>query len=367
MGWWWAQIDRDERVREKLAPLWKQNLNRYKGSAPNLYGIQSTETTTVNIDFANTEAKKSQLFFQTPNLNLAAKRQGDIAIAPIAQALTNGFLDHEIDAFQTTQEVLTDVICPSGIGFVEIGYQAYEGTPIQEPVMVPGPPDPMTGQPGQPIQAIGPDGQPQFETIPNILRERFYADRFSPMKGIVPSFFDGSDYTHKSPYLARRFNMPISQAKQAFGPDVTFTPTSTDKYRLSTDADVNSLSDTVSGVVVWYQSSYVRADATDPQRYTQLVMLEGRGENRGGSQVLVHRDSPYQDLDARGVVVGGMRGNPIRPLTIRYTPDSCWPASDCTVSRSVVDEICEARSVNNIQRRRSIPMFGINTTLDTGT
>lgn len=359
MGWWWAQIDRDERVREKLAPVWKQNLNRYKGQQPNLYGIQSAETTTVNIDFANTEAKKSQLFFQTPTLNLAAKRQADIAVAPLAQAVINSFLEHEIDAYQTVQEVLTDVICPSGIGFVEVGYQAYMGTPIQEPVMVPGPPDPMTGQLGQPVQAMGPDGQPQFDSIPNILRERFYADRFSPMKAIVPSFFDRSDYD-ESPYLGRRFNMPISQAKQMFGPDVTFTPSSTDKYRLSSDPDVNALTDTVSGVVIWYQSNYIRPDVQDPLRYTQLVMLEGRGENRGGSQVLVHQDSPYQELDERGVMVGGMRGNPIHPLTIRYTSDSCWPNSDCTVSRSVVDEICEARSVNNIQRRRSIPMFGMN-------
>lgn len=363
MGWWWAQIDRDERVREKLAPLWKQNLNRYKGNAPNLPGIAANDTTTVNIDFANTEAKKSQLFGQLPTLNIAAKRQADIAIAPSVQAVMNSFLEYEIDAFQTVHEVLTDVICPSGIGFVEIGYQAFEGTPIQEPVMVPGPVDPMTGQ-ASPVQAIGPDGHPQFETIPNILRERFYRDRFSPMKGIVPSFFDGSDYDD-APYLGRRFNMPTSQARQMFGPDVTFTPTATDKYRLSSDPDVNALTDTVSGVVIWYQSSYVRPDVADPLRYTQLVMLEGRGENRGGSQVLVHRDSPYQDLDERGAMVGGMRGNPISPLTIRYTSDSCWPNSDCSVSRSVVDEICEARSVNNIQRRRGIPMFGINTTLDT--
>lgn len=364
MGWWWAQIDRDERVREKLAPLWKQNLNRYKGGAVNLPGLDSSDTTTVNKDFANTEAKKSQLFGQLPSLNLAAKRQADIAVAPVAQAVMNGMLEHDLDTFPTVHEVLTDVICPSGVGFVESGYQAYFGAPIKEPVMVPGPIDPMTGQPGPPTQAIGPDGQPQFEKIPNLLRERFYRDHFSPMKAIVPSFFVGSDYD-KAPYLGRRFNMPIAQAKQEFGPDVTFTPTSTDKYRLSSDPDVNALTDTVSGVVIWYQSSYVRADVSDPLRYTKLVMLEGRGENRGGSQVLVHMDSPYQELDDRGVMIGGMRGNPISPLTIRFTSDSCWPNSDCSVSRAVVDEICEARSVNNIQRRRGIPMFGINTLLDT--
>lgn len=365
VGWWWTQIERDERVREKLVPLWKQNLRRYKGQPPNLYGISQRDTTTVNIDFANTEAKKSQLFFQTPTLNLAAKRQADIAIAPIAQAVINGFLTHEIDAYQTAQEVLTDVICPSGIGFVEIGYQAYEGTPIQRPVMV-DTMDPMTGQPTQ-VPAIDPaTGQPQIETIPNILREKFYADRFSPAKAIVPSFFDGSDYDN-APYLGRRFNMPLARVKTELGVDADMSRTDTDKYRLSDDADVNTISQTVSGVVIWYQSSYVRPDVADPLRFSQLIMLEGRGENRAGAQVIVHRDSPYQRLDERGAYVSGMVGNPIHPLTIRYTSDSCWPSSDCSMSRAVVDEICAARSANNIERRRNLPLHGINTTLDTNT
>lgn len=372
-SWWWAQIERDERVREKLVPLWKQNLRRYKGSKPNLYGINPSETTTVNIDFANTQAKISQLFFQTPTLNLSAKRQADIAIAPVAQAVINGFLTHELNAYQTTQEVLMDVVCPSGIGFVEIGYQAYEGTPTQEPVMVPAPPDPMTGQPpigldGQPAmtQAIGPDGQPQFTVTPNILRERFYADRFSPAKAIIPSFFDGSDYD-AAPYLGRRFNMPMQRLETELGVKADMTRQDTDKYRLSDDADVNTISQMVSGVVIWYQSSYVRGDVKDPLRFSQLVMIEGRGENRAGAQVIVHRDSPYQQLDERGAYVSGMAGNPIHPCTIRYTSDSCWPASDCSMSRAVVDEICHARSILNIERRRNLPLHGINTTLDTDT
>lgn len=371
-SWWWTNIERDEKLRDKFLPNWKQNLRRYRGARPGLFGIPGQETVTVNIDFANTEAKKAQLFYQTPELQLAAQRASDVQIQPLAQAVINAYLTHEIDAMATVDEVLMDVVCPSGIGFVKIGYQAYEGPPIQQPKMANQPVRNSDGYPvmdstGQMQMAMQPVmdamGQPIIEEIPNIVREEWCMDRFSPAKGIVPASFDGSDYD-KSPYLGMRFMIPVDECKARYGVVPQVARIDEDKYRLNDEPETQTAQRMVSGVEIWYRSNAIREDVADPERFTQLVLATGRGNSRQGAEVLVHRDSPYQELDKRGRYVRGMRGNPINPLTIRYTSDSAYPASDCAMSRSAVDELSMCRSQMIRQRRRNLPMRGIDISRD---
>lgn len=372
IGWWQQQLERDKKVREKLLPTWKQNLRRYKGQRPTLTGIPGNETINVNVDFANTEAKKAQLFYQTPELQLSARRPADVRAQPLAQSVANSFLN-EVNAYATVDEVLMDVICPAGIGATKIGYQAYMGEPIQQPKMANQPVRDAAGNP-----TIGPDGQmvmqpqpvldamgqPVIESIPNILREEWYWRRTSPAKLYVPANFDQSDYD-QAPYLAIDHYVPISAGDVEFGiQPAASNRVNSDEDRLSDDVDTKSAEDTLHCVEIWYRSNTTRPDVADPERFTQLVMLIGRGNARHGGEVLVHRDSPYQELDDRGRFVRGMRGNPIHPLTIRYTSDSAWPNSDCTVSRAAVDELSLGRSQMMRQRRRNIALRAIDVSRD---
>ena len=55
----------------------------------------------MDIDFANTEAKIAQLNYQTPELQLFAKRQIDAPIAPLQETVINAYqlthLDFDIE------------------------------------------------------------------------------------------------------------------------------------------------------------------------------------------------------------------------------------------------------------------------------
>lgn len=374
LSWWLDEIERAKKIRTKLLPLWKRNLKRYKGDKGALNGIDFREVIGVNIDFSNTEAKKAQLNYQTASMQLFPKRQDDAAIAPLQEVVINSYLD-EISAIQTADEVIVDVICPSGIGFTEIGYQAYMGEPIPQPRMETRPTlDQLTQQPqvgpdGQPVMSPQPvldpsTGQPVVDSIPNIIREKFYWDRVSPAKGIIPASFDRSDYD-EAPWLGVDGQFPEGAGSVEFGVKPNeFARSETDQNRLNEDPDVLASGGMIDYVKIWYRSNTVRPDVADPERFTQLVLSVGNGRSKTNSQVLVHRDSPYQELDARGKFARGMRGNPIHVLTIRYTSDSAYPMSDCSMSRNQVDELAMSRSQMIRQRNRNLPMRGIDISRD---
>lgn len=364
-SWWWSQIEAAEKIRKKFEPTWKENLRRYKGQRHGLdsYGVPGAETITPNVDFANTEQKKAQLFYQSPELQLAARRREDVPAQALAQAVINQTLAHDIPVMAMVDEVLMDLVCPSGIGFSKIGYTAHLGAPIPQPKQQPVT-DPQTGAVTM-RPAVDPvTGQAAVEMVPNILREVFSWDRFSPMKGIIPDEFDGTDYDD-APWLGMRFQGSAEECKEAYGFLPKVSRVDTDSYRLTDDRDREGNGQRMyDAVEIWYRSAYLREEIADPEHFTQLVLACGRGNAKAGAEVLVHRDSPYQTVDGRGVVTGGMRGNPIHVFTLRYTSDSAWPASDCSMSRNAVIELSLARSQMCMQRRRNLPMRWQNIAAD---
>lgn len=352
---WVAAINTDETLRKKKEPLWKENIRRYKADkGPTLgkFGIAGRETISVNIDYANTEQKKALLFFQSPELQLNAKRVDDVQAAPLAQAVINYTLSHDIDVLATVDQVLTDLICPAGLGVSVIGYEAYTGEPITEPVI---------GPDGQPV--IDPaTGQPQVQTIPNILHEAYFWERETPAKVLIPASFTGSDYD-KAPYLGREILMDKDRFKARYGVDPSGSATNQDDNRLVTDPDAQATRNMVRVYEIWYRSHLFRDDVSDPERFTQLILAKGTGRGQA-AQVIVHRDSPYQVVDGRGKFIRGMKGNPIHILTLRYVSDDPYPPSDCSMSRNQVDELSLSRSQMVQQRRRNLPLRWVNTALD---
>ena len=373
---WVSAIQRDETLRKKKEPLWKENIRRYKnasGASLTKFGISGRETINVNIDYANTEAKKALLFFQSPELQLQAKRVDDVQAAPLAQAVINYKLNYDINVMATVDQILTDLICPAGLGVTVIGYECFKGPDIEEPVME-DVTDEFTGQPvlgldGQPAQrpAVDPEtGEPLVNSLPNIIRESYFWERETPMKVGIPASFTGSDYD-QAPYLWREVLTDKDTFKARYGVDYEAATVSQDDNRLTTDPDQQATPNMVRAIEVWYRSSVYRVEATDPERYTQLILAMGRGGSRADrsqARIIVHRDSPYQVLDGRGRVISGMRGNPIHILTLRYVSDDPYPPSDCSMSRAQVDELSLSRSQMVQQRRRNLPLRWVNTSVD---
>lgn len=345
--YWQTEIEQAIDRRKKYEEGWKTNVNRQRGETPKLIGIQQKEVITVNDDFANTEQKKSQLFHQTPVVHLTAKQAGAEQAAPLAQAVLNSFLGpEEIDAEAVMDELLEDCLCPAGFGAVKIGYEDRK-VDVPNPVL-----DPL----GQPV--VDPaTGQPQTELVPNTIWQRYYMERISPVDVLVPASFTQSRHAH-APWLGFVYQVDAD----SLGKNV-------DTKRVSEQPPDSSLAPAVdkefqragaTGYEIWYKASLYDASVKNPDLIRRLVIIK---QTRQAQAVLVHEDSPYQRFDpATGRFLLGVRGFPIRLLTLRTIADTTFPPSDCAISRPQVDELSLGRSQMVLQRRRNIPLRGFDGT-----
>src|SRR3990167_3012932 len=122
LEWWRSQIGGAEDKIKRYAETWKKNVRRQIGTP--LETIPLVDTVVVPLDHANIEQKKAQLYFRNPDVQLTAA-PGHDASADALQAFSavlNEYLGPDgVDAETMTDELLTDVLCPSGIGFSVIG------------------------------------------------------------------------------------------------------------------------------------------------------------------------------------------------------------------------------------------------------
>jgi hypothetical protein len=206
--WWREEIRQSEKRSKKEHQIWKTNLGRYKGQKPKLPGLVPTDTITVNADFYNTEQKKAQLFYQNPDIQLAPRRPENSEACALLQQVVNYRLGRDvIDASSLMDQVLFDEIVTSAFGATVIGYEA---TTVDVPLPS-GQIDPATGQP-----AIGPDGQPiMAEPIPQKVWSRYFWERISPTKALIPARWTSVDYD-KSPWLGYKFDQDLDQTETRF-------------------------------------------------------------------------------------------------------------------------------------------------------
>lgn len=378
LGYWSTQIEQAKEAIKKTRETfgWNVNTERYVGkfhrTAPTKHRVDLPK------DFSYTEQKMALLFFQTPEVVLTAARPDVTAdTALLAQSVLNELVGpDQLNAKQTIDEILKDVLVPAGIGIGVIGYDAFvdpqqptvqmevgqepaldaSGTPVLEPVIDPmsGLPafDPTTGMP-QMRQTM----QPIYEDVPNILREQYSFARVSPVDFLYPASFRGSDW-QKAPWIGYKFRLSPHVASQLYG----LTPEQARDLgqgaiqpdmdqSLAPDRSIQKL-EGVDGVVIWYRAIEVDATVGDPERIRRLVLLNGQTP-------ITHDDSPFQTIN-EGRVIEGLKGYPIFPLVLRTVPDSPLPPSDCAMSRVLVDELSEGRTQMLQQRDRNVSLRGVN-------
>lgn len=323
-AWWLEQIQAAKDKRDKISREygWKDRIASYLGRS--LSAVPTVDTVVVPKDYANVEQKKAQLFTQVPELHLEPKRDEFASAAPIAQAIVRDYLGpNKVNASTVMNEVIFDALCPSGLMCSKVGYEAIQDGVKPVPM---GPPDPITGQ-----QMTVP--------APNIIYERYFWERFSPLKSLIPADFHGSDYD-KAPWLGFEFE---------------FDPT--DQTGLNPNEIINERgksSDKQSGVEIWYRASVCDpANEKHPEKFRCLVFKNG--------QPVKHAASPYQRIGADGTILG-MRRNPVRIGALRYVSDSAYPPSDCQMSQPQVEELSKGRSQMIQQRNYSIPLRGADRT-----
>ena len=351
-GAWKQRVTASQKLIEKYRETWQKNVAAFAGQP--LDREPKTDQIIVNKDFPRVKQKQSQLFFQSPEVQLKARREDYQDAGNRFQPVLNFILTRKIMADKMMDEVLTDVLCPSGIGVSKIGYQATVDGTSQVPSV-----DVSQMPPEQQLQMMQ-AGQIEMLDVPKIIHEEYFWRRVSPAKVLIPVEFGGSNYDD-APWLGFEFRMSLAECKALYKLPADFDgKASRDENLLAPDREISRDADenkSVKGWEIWYKASLFDPKVKHPQRQRRLVMIEGF------DTPAAHDDSPYQKFDEdTGKLVVGFTKFPIRILTLTYVPDSPIPPSDCTITRPQVAELWKGRTQMVKQRDRSIPLrwFDVN-------
>lgn len=373
--WWKTQLDWAAEIRRDLLPTWRGHANAYRDKLDPPLGLPRGMAIRVNIEFEKTEQKKYQLFFRNPALKLRAHprtlrdaldpqtgqptRDLKKAIAIFKEYLAYLAGAKGANLAAVMSELLFDVLCPAGIGFAKVGYERVEDGKV--PMQIGMQPDPNFQQPGAVLNiSLVPPQVPQMGEAPNIVFERYFVSRISPAQGLIPAEFRGSDYERDADWLGHDFPIAIEDAKaKGWQMPSDLKSSLTDSVNDDEDRIVPlDKKGTRKGQLrcreIYYYASRVDAKVKHPEKLRRLVFITGQPEP------VVHEDLTHQKWDARGRLIGGMRTNPIRVLTLRYVSDLAYPPSDCAITRRASDELSEFRTQQVVHRRKSVPMEWIN-------
>ena len=319
----------------------------------------------VNIEFEKTEQKKYQLLYRLPAIKLRPTprttreylinpQQPDglkKAVSVFREYLTYLIGPKHAKLKATLDEVIFDMVCPAGIGFVKVGYQRFtDGTiPIDTGEMQPDPtyqaaPGTILGL--RPVPMV-----PVMGEAPNIIADKYYASRISPARGLVPAEFMGSDF-NQADWLgydgwilrdgAIGLGWPIPE-------DLKESASVSDDRIVELDKKGQKAGQ-LHFREVFYYASRVNTTVKHPDKIRRLVFVDGITEP------IIHEDYKDQEFDDRGRFVKGLRTLPIKVGTLRYVSDTAMPPSDCSVMRRPIDELAALRTLQMLHRKKAGPL-----------
>ena len=143
LDFWRGQITAAQARIDKALPAYRQQMDAYRGQI--FDAVSKGDRVPVPKDFSKVERKRAALVFHLPEVTLKALQPELQSAVAIFQARVNEQLGIDgIDALTMLNEVVFDILCPSGFGVSKIGYEAFvDGTvPIQVGTE-PGPPAPL--------------------------------------------------------------------------------------------------------------------------------------------------------------------------------------------------------------------------------
>lgn len=348
LDFWKSQITAAEAKIQKYAEAWKKNVRRQIGTP--LEAMPKSDTVVVPLDHANIEQKKAQIYFRNPDVQLVAApghESSEDALQGFS-AVVNEYLGGDgVDAETMADELLTDVMCPSGIGVSVLGLEtAIDGT---KPVEVGTEDVPAIGA----VLNLQPVQQPIVEQMPNIIHQSYFWTRVSPLMLLLPTRFHGRNFD-RSPWLGYKFEMDKAIAITSFGLTEDEAAAAGDlPDRLNEDEKQTTRdTDVVYGYCISYQGNLYNPTVKHPEERWRLILIKGVDR-------VVKHDRPYQQFSKNGTLIG-LRGHFIHIYTPRYISDSAIPPSDVTITRVPMAELEKGRTQMIQQRDRNRPMRQMN-------
>lgn len=334
---WEARLARGEARCKLFHPQMERGLKRY---AQALIEKQPEDINAL-LDFRHVEGKKSDLFFDTPDVTLVAIDPADESIPfPILLPLRQKFLNHDIgpegaNAKRAMHKTLLDTLAASGWMITVVGYEA---------VKLPVPPDPLTGMP-----SMDANGQPVTEVT---IWSRRFIEAISSKKTVIPDDFTDSSNFDAAPWLAYKGVMPILQARRAkwkIPQGFTGTAQKDDHVYKHGEVTGDPNESMLEYTIIWLKASLYDEAVFNPELYRCLVLVKGLEEPAW------YVDSPFQSLTPTGQLTDdSMRGNPIHIGTLRDLTDSAHVPSDLVVGEQLSLEENKFRTdliLNRRQRR----------------
>jgi hypothetical protein len=339
MGRWRTRIEKSRTKQKTWHKLWEANLDAYQPKAEDLAKDGDRYDVNPNIDFRQVEQKSALLFYDRPDIILDPEEPLTTAmqaaqVVTLRQAVLNKALGPKpegVDVLRAVQRALLDILCISGMGWTKLGWRVE---------MKSVPPDKET-------MALGLGNEP----IDVPIYERAFWDYLPCKRGLAPHDAIGVA-SDEWDWIGQDFTMPVAEAKRTFRLPDDFETTSSANPALIRDADSEqsrTLSQ-VSGTEIHYYRSRFDKDTVHPEVVYELILIEGL------EQPVRHRPCPYQTLQPDGrLSEDSVHGFLIHPLTIRDAADGYMPLSDCSVTRSLVDELKVYRAQNLKHRDASVP------------
>lgn len=331
-------VEASVKETKSLAKAWDKNLEKTFGDIPKDWDDNAVR---VNKEFALVKQKQSLLFFRVPEVQLKPLRPDAEPVAAVAAAALNQVLSREMRVSYLCDEVLTDALCPAGIGVSKISYEAItKNVDVKPPEHTETPDDVFTGM----VEA----GVAQYTQQPVVTYECYDWARVPYKRFLYPTDFDGSSFDD-APWLGISFTMPKTEAKRLYKlskdelEQAKVTPGFEER-----DDEKEDITARIFGYEIWYRACYFDEKITHKDHFRKLVYLHGM------EKPVVHEDSPYQWYD-NGQLRGVTR-YPIRVLSLTYVPDRPLPPSDVTITRPQIAELEKSRTLMMVQRERSLPI-----------
>jgi hypothetical protein len=331
----------------------KKNVARYTGQY--LDTTPTDHECLVPTDFYYVESKKAQLFYRLPDVYVKPEQPGVEDAAVVFQAGLNKKLGPQgVNVLPTVQQVVFDVLCPTGFGAVAIGYHCEIDGEVD--VQVGEEPDPeappMPAQPGSVLGLGQVPMRPVMAKAPNIAACWYFIEHVQPGDLIVPPEFVGLDFD-KAAYIGQRFREDVPDE------DASGSDEADDRRLTPLPAGARSaMRKQRTGYEIWYRAHLFDKDVKHPDKIRMFKVYDDDKD----APVEV-KDHPHQRYaDRYGKLAKGMQGYPISPVTMRYVSDSWMAPSDATMARNTADELSKGRTQMLRSRDRNQPQWGFDAT-----
>ena len=340
---WWTRVDLAVSARKARESRWDDLLKAYLPAT-------DPEALNSNIHFRNTEQKKAQLFYRSPELiltplePLADQVQGPDGqahtaedVTAIKQAVLNKLLGRDgVDLKRLADEVLFEMLQVSGFGPTKICYEA-------DFVTVPGEIDPLTGvkAPAQEVPVHEEWSWKKFSSKKLLIPHDWRSTRFDD------AFWLGFQGVKPLPVAIREGLVPKDFTPNASKDDHVFDAAKGP----ATDAQAGA--ELVEFVEIWYRPAFFDTGISHRLMQRRLVLIKGL------EKPAKHTKSPFQTLDpATGkLTADSMIGFPIHVFTLRDLSDSAYIPSDAAMTDPLVRQENTWATQDIKARDANIPRF----------